>query len=160
MAVALRSCKNMRERNVYVRVATDTLLRPHLRSRGFVIDNECRLCSRETESFRHFLDAHPTRFMAPGEQLNPALKRKIDRICREELEQLSHVTKRVKLNLDAESISFLAPMFFLPDFDRNIRLTFSKKCYPSKRTGAAKTKPRKNYKKRKRNNPHSNLSHC
>ena len=134
MAVSLRKCMSMRERGVYIRLATDTLLRCHLRSKGYDVDPECRICNRGEESIQHFLKNHVSHDPNLGIPLAPAFKRKMAKIEKIEAEQMSVKAKRIKLNIDVGVINFITPMFDLAIFSSQSRLKFRKKCYPSKRS--------------------------
>ena len=129
----------VRHRSAAIRMSTDTLLRSHLASRGYEIDTNCNTCKSEPETVRHILQHISIDKNFVPLSLN--FKRKIERLCRLETEQLAAPNKRVRLNIEPPMTNFF--MQALPDFDMRGPRTMKTRKHPARASA-------KNYKKRKK----------
>ena len=127
---AFMQCSSRRESNVFVRLATDCLLRVHTERRGFDVESvECRLCphgSNTAESVEHMFShvSVEQKFLLP---LAPKIKRKIRSLFDIEWKQMLVPEKRIRLEMDPQIAQILAPVMCNPHFERNPRLKKSKK---------------------------------
>ena len=129
----LAGCSTVKQRSAAVRLSTDTLLRSHLGSRGFELDTTCTQCDPQnthTDTFRHLLEhiSIEKHHLLP---LSSKFKRKIQKICTSESEQLAMPNKRIRLNIEPQMVSFFLQA--VPSFD--FRPPKSMKCrkMPSKK---------------------------
>ena len=105
-------------------------------TKGYDVEQECRICLREPETIQHFLGNHVPYQPGLTAPIHPALKRKISQICKSENTQLRQPNKRLRLNPDPEIVRLITRNFPQNLFTCFAKPKFRKKCYPSKRRGA------------------------
>ena len=141
----LSNCRTNRERSMFIRLSTDSLLRTHLETRGHDIPNiSCRMCPQNStshETLDHIFDIHiDDKYITP---LAPKFKRKIATVQRLELDFLDRQdkNKRIRLDLEAHTVQF-----FMHGLNAKLFPDVSVK-YRARTKNAA---PKRNYKKRKK----------
>ena len=103
---SLMSLTTIKERRIFTRMATDCLLLGHLESKGFDVQNTCRICGQAQETLAHVM-SH-----LPGAQKLPAgVRRSLMKLKRMEAKFHPMADNRVRLMPDNDVSKLFTSLF-------------------------------------------------
>ena len=103
---AFRSYKTLQERRIFTRMSVDCLLLAHLESKGFDVQNVCRICGAHEETFAHIVSHIPRIHSLPWSS-----RRSIDKTRRAEDRQKPLSSTRIRLFPAIEVSALICDIF-------------------------------------------------